>query len=193
MSPEVGSLDREAFGRLVAQDPDAGVAMLVDLARATDAALRRLARALAPELLLALVRVERRQSAPGVARLAPTRDASAELDVDATVESLAASPFTLAANSSAGVVPAGSGSPSPQRKPLALRANDLSFRTWRRAARAYVLVVDASGSVTGTPPLSCAVVTAAALADRVRPPEEIAVVAFWSVAVLLRPVASREP
>ncbi|MGH9296133.1 MAG: hypothetical protein ACRD0B_12440, partial [Acidimicrobiales bacterium] len=184
MSPEVGSLDREAFGRLVAEDPDAGVAMLVDLARATDAALRRLARALAPELLVALVRVERRQSAPGVARLAPTRDASAELDVDATVESLAASPFTLVANSSAGVVPAGSGSPSPQRKPLALRTNDLSFRTWRRAARAYVLVVDASGSVTG-PPLSCAVVTAAALADRVRPPEEIAVVAFWSRAVLL--------
>ncbi|MGH9055036.1 MAG: hypothetical protein ACRDYY_04105, partial [Acidimicrobiales bacterium] len=45
VSPEVGLLDRDALAGALATDPDAGVALLVDLARATDRDLRRQARA----------------------------------------------------------------------------------------------------------------------------------------------------
>jgi Ca-activated chloride channel family protein len=55
-----------------------------------------------------------------------------------------------------------------------------------------VLLVDASGSVTGRP-LATALVTAAALARRVGPDDQLGVVAFWSRAVVLRHVTSTDP
>src|SRR5262249_58772358 len=47
VSHEVGQLDRDAFAQLLAADPDAAVALLADLARATDRDLRAAARRLA--------------------------------------------------------------------------------------------------------------------------------------------------
>jgi len=67
------------------------------------------------------------------------------------------------------------------------RAEHLHTRSWRATGRACVLVVDASGSVVGDE-LAAAVLTAAALAQRMRPDDELAVVAFWSTAVVLQPL-----
>lgn len=55
-----------------------------------------------------------------------------------------------------------------------------------------MLLLDASASVTGRP-LATAVVTAAALCARLGPDDELAVVAFWSRPVVLRPVDSATP
>jgi Mg-chelatase subunit ChlD len=52
-----------------------------------------------------------------------------------------------------------------------------------------VLLVDASGSVAGDE-LAAAVLTAAALVQRMRPGDELGVVAFWSKAVVLRPLSA---
>ena len=64
-----------------------------------------------------------------------------------------------------------------------LRAEDLRWLGWQRPGRAVVLVIDASGSVSGTP-LNTAIVTAAALAARSGPHDQLGVVAFWSRSVI---------
>jgi Mg-chelatase subunit ChlD len=98
--------------------------------------------------------------------LITSKRAGLELDVDATIEEIASrtSPST----------------------------DDLRWRRWARPGRALILLIDASGSVAGLP-LATAVVTAAALAGRCGPDDELAVVAFWSRAVLLRGTTSVEP
>jgi len=140
--------------------------MLVDLARATDRDLRRAARALAAEVLVPLARRGGGTPQRGVRRLATVAGGGLELDLDATVQRLASRP-------------------SPG-------ADDMRWRAWRRPGRAYVLVIDASGSVTG-PPLATAVVSAAALVSRLAPDDELAVIAFWSRPVVLRSVGESEP
>ena len=159
VSPEVGALDEAALAGALEEDLDEGVAMLVDLTRATDPRLRERARKVASSLVVPAARVAGPSVAGGSARLGPVRDAGVDLDLDATLEQLGETPH--------------------------LRADDLRWRGWRRPGRAVVLLVDASGSVTG-PPLTTAVVTAAALAARSGPNDELAVVAFWSRAVVLR-------
>src|SRR5215470_13596620 len=56
VSHEVGQLDRDAFAQLLAADPDAAVALLADLARATDRDLRAAARRLAARVFFRLGR-----------------------------------------------------------------------------------------------------------------------------------------
>jgi Mg-chelatase subunit ChlD len=99
-------------------------------------------------------------------RLVTSKRAGLDVDMDATIEEVA-------------------GHPSPL-------AEDLRWRRWARPGRAYVLLIDASGSVSGLP-LATAVVTAAALASRCGTNDELAVIAFWSQAVLLRSITSLEP
>ncbi len=164
VSPEVGALDEAALAGALEEDLDEGVAMLVDLTRATDPRLRERARKVASSLVVPAARVAGPSVAGGSARLGPVRDAGVDLDLDATLEQLGDTPR--------------------------LRADDLRWRGWRRPGRAVVLLIDASGSVTG-PPLTTAVVTAAALAARSGANDELAVVAFWSRAVVLRHM--REP
>jgi Mg-chelatase subunit ChlD len=69
------------------------------------------------------------------------------------------------------------------------RAEHLHTRSWRATGRACVLLVDSSGSVAGDE-LAVAVLTASALAQRMRPGDELAVVAFWSTAVVLQPLSA---
>ena len=69
------------------------------------------------------------------------------------------------------------------------RAEHLHTRGWRSTGRAVVLLVDASGSVAGDE-LAAAVLTASALVQRMRPGDELGVVAFWSTAVVLRPLSA---
>lgn len=166
VSPEVGALDEMALAGAIEDDLDEGVSMLVDLTRATDPRLRARARRVAASLVIPAARVAGPSTAGGSARLGPVRDGGVDLDLDATLDRLGEHPQ--------------------------VRAEDLRWRGWRRPGRAAVLLIDASGSVTG-PPLTTAVVTAAALAARAGPADELAVVAFWSRAVVLRHMRDPSP
>ncbi len=166
VSADVGMLDESALADKLADDPDGAVALLADLARATDQGLRDQARALAPQLLVPLARHGHLAPASGAVRLVTSARAGLDLDVEATLERVAVTP-----------------TPS---------ADDLRWRRWQRPGRAHVLLVDASGSVAGAP-LATALVTTAALSGRLGPHDELAVVAFWSQTVVLRTVSSPEP
>jgi Mg-chelatase subunit ChlD len=162
VSPTVGVLDEAAVESAAAEDPDAAVDLLADLARATDPGLRAAARRMAAKLVVRPPRVGREEQR-GTTRLATVDREGPDLDLDATLEN----------------------SPRPSE-------GDLRWRGWRSSARATVLLVDASGSVAGTP-LATAVTTAGALAAGLRPGDELGVVAFWSRAVVLRARASPRP
>ncbi len=168
ISPDIGLLDDAALGRLLDESPDEGVSLLSQLARATDQALREKARRLAAQLLLPLSRQAAVSQWSGAVRLVRSKRQGVDLDVDAVVEAVAA-----------------------RGKPE-VPADELSWLRWERPGRAYVLVVDASDSVSGAP-LTNAVVTASALAARCGPDDELAVIAFWSRALVLRPISSPEP
>ncbi|HMC38449.1 MAG TPA: hypothetical protein VKI19_02230, partial [Acidimicrobiales bacterium] len=139
VSPQVGALDEAALAGALQEDLDEGVSLLVDLTRATDPALRERARRIAAGLVIPAARRPGPARPGGSARLGPVREVGTDLDLDATLDRLGEHPE--------------------------LRAEDLRWRGWQRPGRAAVLLVDASGSVTG-PPLTTAVVTAAALAAR---------------------------
>ncbi len=166
VSPEVGALDEAALAGALEDDLDEGVALLVDLTRATDPRLRERARRIASSLVVPAARVSGPSTSGGSSRLGPVRDGGVDLDLDATLEQLGETPQ--------------------------LRAGDLRWRGWRRPGRAVVLLIDASGSVTGAP-LTTALVTAAALAARCGPSDELAVVAFWSRSVVLRHMGEASP
>ncbi|HET9690805.1 MAG TPA: vWA domain-containing protein [Acidimicrobiales bacterium] len=167
VSPDVGQLDEDALGSLADDDPDEAASLLADLARATDPALRAAARAVAARLLVPPPRHGDAGTRSGAARVVRDQRHGIDLDLDATV---------------ARVADAG-GDAGP---------DELRWQAWRRPAAAYVLLVDASGSVTGRP-LATAVTTAAALAGRLRPDDELAVIAFWSKALVLRHVGATTP
>ncbi|WP_285657560.1 vWA domain-containing protein [Actinomycetospora sp. NBRC 106375] len=165
VSPTVGVLDEAAVSGAYDEDPDATVDLLADLARATDPLLRAAARRLAVRLLVPPARAGETERR-GSSRLATVAGEGLDLDLDATLER------------------------SLVHRPI--RAEDLRWRGWRSPGRAIVLLVDASGSVAGKP-LSTAVTTAGALAAGLRSDDEIAVIAFWSRAVVLRHLHSPAP
>ncbi len=161
---EAGQLDVEALADAATEDLDATLELLVDLAKATDARIRAAARALARRLVIRAPRALAGDRS-GTARLSTVDDplAGVDLDLDATLARLDQHPR--------------------------LRAEDVRVRAWRSPATAYVLLVDASGSVAG-PRIATAMITAAAVAARMRPDDELSVIAFWSQAVVLRQIAS---
>lgn len=176
VSPTVGVLDEAAVAGAYDEDPDGTVDLLADLARATDPTLRAAARRLAVRLLVPPARAgetERR----GSSRLTTVAGDGLDLDLDATLERRLDGPAPLRSVS------------GPHRP---IRAEDLRWRGWRSPARALILLVDASGSVAGKP-LTTAVTTAGALAAGLRGDDELAVVAFWSRAVVLRHLHSPAP
>lgn len=163
-SPEVGQLDAEAVEQAARTDLDETLELLVDLAKATDSSIRLAARQLALRLSIRPPRaVDGDRS--GTSRLSTVDDpfGGVDLDLDATLARLDQHPR--------------------------LRAEDVRVRAWRSPATAYVLLVDASGSVAGRR-IATALVTAAAVAARIRPDDELSVIAFWSRAVVLRPIRS---
>lgn len=163
-SAEAGQLDVEALAEAAAADLDETLELLVDLAKATDTAIRAAARALALRLVIRRPRTGAGDRS-GTARLSTVDDplAGVDLDLDATLARLDQHPR--------------------------LRAEDVRVRAWRSPATAYVLLVDGSGSVAG-PRIATAMITAAAVAARMRSDDELAVVAFWSQAVVLRQIRS---
>ena len=124
MSPAVGRLDNDAFDALLRHDCDAALALLHDLARATDPALRALARRLAAQLSIGLARAGTPRRA-GVRRLValPGGRQDGDLDLERTIERLNG------------------------RRPPA--GSDLVVRSWRGARQSLALLVDHSGSMRG--------------------------------------------
>ncbi|WP_232806950.1 vWA domain-containing protein [Geodermatophilus chilensis] len=163
VSPQAGQLDEQAVADLAARDPEAAARLLTAMGRAFDPALRAAARALATRLPVGAPRTGV-PDRPGTRRVVTRRDdTGSDVDLDATLAARGAEPHW--------------------------RAEHVRTRGWRSTGRACVLLVDASGSVAGDE-LAVAVLTASALAQRMRPGDELAVVAFWSRAVVLRPLSA---
>ena len=160
VSSEVGVLDEDAFREVFEESPDEALALLADLTGATDPALRVLARRLAGRIV---VDVARRGPTPrrGVGRLrrVPLDTAEGDLDLDASMESIAAGP----ARSTDG--------------------SGLVVSAWRRPATAVCLLVDRSGSMAGDR-LATAAVAAAAVV--LRAPLDCSVVCFSDRAVVVK-------
>jgi Mg-chelatase subunit ChlD len=163
VSPQLGELDEDALADLTARDPDAANRLLTAMGRAFDPALRAAARALACRLPVGTPRAGV-PDRPGTRRVVTRRDETGgDIDLDATLAARGAEPHW--------------------------RAEHLHTRGWRSTGRAVVLLVDASGSVAGDE-LAAAVLTASALVQRMRPGDELGVIAFWSTAVVLRPLSA---
>ena len=124
VSPAVGRLGDDAFDALLRDDCDAALALLHDLARATDPTLRALARRLAAQLSIGLARAGTPRRA-GVRRLValPGGRQDGDLDLERTLERLNG------------------------RRPPA--GSDLVVRSWRGARQSLALLVDHSGSMRG--------------------------------------------
>ncbi|MGY1620308.1 VWA domain-containing protein [Geodermatophilus sp. SYSU D00691] len=163
ISPSAGELDAAAVAELAARDPDAAARVLAEASRAFDPALRAAARALAARLRVGSPRTGVADR-PGTSRVVTRRDPTgADVDLDASLAARGGEPHWRAAH--------------------------VHTRGWRSTGRAVLLLVDASGSVAGDE-LATAVLTASALVSRMRPGDELGVVAFWSKAVVLRPLSA---
>jgi magnesium chelatase subunit D len=132
VSHEVGQLDRDAFAQLLAADPDAAVALLADLARATDRDLRAAARRLAARVFFRLGRAGQRP-VRGTRRLGAART-EGDLDLERTLDRWSG--------------------PWPPAE------HELVTRSWRAHRRALCLLIDSSGSMSGAAVAMAAVAAA---------------------------------
>jgi len=144
VSPDLGELDEQAFDEAMAADADDALALLADMARATDRQLRELARRLAGRLMVDVARHGRVRQR-GVGTMATTRfdpDAG-DLDVDASTDAIVEAHAAGAA----------------------IDPDGLRVRRWVRPRTAVCLLVDRSGSMIGRP-LATNAVASAAVAHR---------------------------
>jgi magnesium chelatase subunit D len=132
VSHEVGQLDRDAFAQLLAADPDAAVALLADLARATDRDLRAAARRLAARVFFRLGRAGQKP-ARGTRRLGAGRT-EGDLDLEQTLDRWSG--------------------------PWPPAAHELVTRSWHAHRRALCLLIDSSGSMSGAAVAMAAVAAA---------------------------------
>ncbi len=165
----MGELDLAAVQKALAEDPDDTLSLLVAMSTATDESLRALVRRLAPQLVLDRVRTGAvRRRGIGRPRSVPAH-LGGELDLDASMEAVAAAY-------------------GESRHPA---LDELVARDWGRPELALCLVVDRSGSMSGTRLATAAVTAAACL---VRAPGDHAVVVFARRADVLAPLGStRDP
>lgn len=144
VSPEVGSLDDDAFDRALSEDADAALSLLTDLTGATDERLRAQARRLARRILLDVGRQGPARRGGSTRRVTVAADrAEGDLDIDASIE-----PLVLAR--AAGHRPA---------------LDELRVTSWSRPDTALCFVIDRSGSMSGAQ-LATAAIGAAACAWR---------------------------
>ncbi|MDO8361283.1 MAG: VWA domain-containing protein [Actinomycetota bacterium] len=154
VSPEVGVLDEAAVDDALRDDPDEMLALLADLAGATDVRLRDLARRLAGRLFIDFAR--RGPASPrgvGALRDLPYRPDGGDLDLDASLEAIV----------------------EGQASAAGIDAERLRVRGWVQPSTALCLLVDRSGSMGGSP-LATAALAAAAVACRA--PADYSVLAF---------------
>jgi len=165
VSPGAGQLDADALSRLLADDPDAAVALLADLAVATDRELRAAARRLAARVFLELGAAGVRPSR-GTRRLEPGRRADGDLDLDRTVARLP-----------------GAWPPRPE---------DLVTTSWQARQRAVCLLIDTSGSMSGHA-VAIAAVAAAGVVLAADGRLEPAVLAFGREVTVLQAQGAARP
>ncbi len=122
VSPEVGRLDEDAFEELMGHDSEAALAMLCDLAVATDARLRARARQVAAKVFIRMAR-QGRPARRGLRRLTTVRGTEGDLELDRTLDR--------------------TGGLRPRH------AEDFVVRRWGATQRAICLLVDRSGSMKG--------------------------------------------
>ena len=163
VSPEVGRLDEAAFNDLLRTDADAAIALIADLAAATDPAVRAQARRLAARLFVRAARLGK-STARGYRRLSPGRAAGeGDLDLDLTLE-------------------------VAQGRPK--HADELIARRWTAPRRALCLLVDHSGSMKGHA-VGLAAMAAAAVVLTRSERASTSVIAFAQDALVLQ--AQTEP
>lgn len=161
-------LDEDAFDAAMAGDPDAAIAMLVEMGGATDETLRAAARRLAGRIVLDVARRgDPRATGIGKLRSGPA-ELGGDLDLDASLPALVEA--------------------CALGRPPAL--DDLVARQWARPELALCLVIDCSGSMSGAR-LAAAALTAGACAWRA--PGEHAVLSFAREATVLRAMESARP
>jgi len=154
-------LDGDAFDEALSEDPDAALGLLAELAGATDARLRELARQLAGRVLVRVGRAGPPRAA-GVGRMQAARWAEGgDLDIDSSLEEIIGARVA--------------------DRPLDLES--MRARRWARPATAICLLIDRSGSMGGQR-LASAALAAAAVAWRA--PDDYSVVAFSDEAVVVK-------
>jgi Mg-chelatase subunit ChlD len=165
VSPQVGRLDEGAFHDLLRADPDAAVALLADLAAATDPQLRAQARRLAARLFVRAGRLGAPRTR-GYRRLAPERGLGAgDLDLDLTFEVAGGRPR---------------------------HADELVARHWAGSKRALCLLVDHSGSMEGHA-VGLAAMAAAAVVLAREKTASTSVIAFAKDALVLQSQGETRP
>ena len=165
VSPEVGRLDEQALDEMMGQDADAALALLCDLAMATDARLRARARQVAAKVFLRMAR-QGRPARRGLRRLTTVRGADGDLELDRTLER--------------------TGGLRPRH------AEDIVVRRWGASQRAVCLLVDRSGSMKGEA-VAMAGLAAAAVVIAGGEHTDCSVVAFSDRPVVLQSQGRRRP
>ena len=161
VSPSAGAFDQSAFDRVLEEDPDEALSLLAELAGATDARLRELARRLAGRVVVQIARGGRSRTS-GVGRIQVTAlSEGSDIDFDASSDAL------LHASAS--------------RRPVDM--TDLRGRSWSRPTATISLLVDRSGSMGGRK-LATAAVAAAAVAFRAG--RDYSVLAFGEDVVVIK-------
>ncbi|HXW46821.1 MAG TPA: AAA family ATPase [Streptosporangiaceae bacterium] len=122
VSPEAGAIEEQAVADLLSADPDAAARLLADLTRASDPQLRAAARRLAARVFVQLAAVGQHKSR-GVRRIGPGRRDDGDIDLETTIGRM-------------------SGTWPPP-------SDEIATRAWRARQRSVVLLVDASGSMSG--------------------------------------------
>ncbi|HYH51545.1 MAG TPA: AAA family ATPase [Acidimicrobiia bacterium] len=165
VSPEVGELDEQALDQLIGQDADAALALLCDLAVATDARLRARARQIAAKVFIRLAR-QGNPARRGLRRLTVVRGADGDLELDRTLER--------------------TGGLRPRR------TEDFVVRRWGASQRAICLLVDRSGSMKGEA-VAMAGLAAAAVVIAGGEESDCSVVAFSDRPIVLQSQGQRRP
>ncbi len=160
ISPGVGRIDEDAYAQLVGEDPDHAVAMLAEMRSATDRELAAIAARLASRLVLDIARVGPTRTR-GIARMvsSPAGRFEGDLDLDRSLDALV------------------------QARASSYPVGELYVRHWTRPATALALVVDRSGSMSGSR-LATAGVAAAACAHRA--PSDWSVLAFADRVIVVK-------
>jgi MoxR-like ATPase/Mg-chelatase subunit ChlD len=159
--------DPAAIQLALDERPEAALDLLGTLADLYDRSdLRALARRLAAELIIRTARRDVDRRGPrGRLTSAPFRGDATELDLDRTIEALSQNPWP--------------------------RDDDLFVLERRRRRRAYVLMLDISGSMKGAAIFHAALALAAVAVRVQRDP--FAVVAFWREAAVLKRIDEPAP
>ncbi len=149
-------MDPEALESAMAEDPDATLALLMRMSRATDVELRAKVLALVPRLILDRARRGPRGRS-GTGRLKRIRaDQGGDLDLDASLPAIAAA--------------------RAEHRPVGL--DELTATDWDRPQTALCLLVDRSGSMEGAQLATAALAAAACTLRAAERGGEFAVIAF---------------